>query len=627
MMQEPKKITRRDFLDGVLMAGGSAALGGTSSVLRAQTAEQYPPALSGLRGSHVGSFETLHRLREEGFWKSAPAPQRTGESYDLVIVGAGISGLTAAYAYRKARPGASVLILDNHDDFGGHAKRNEFGSGADFRIGHGGSQSISSPAPYSAEAKALVAELGVDVASYARYWHGGLYRSLGLRQAFHFDRERFGTDRLVTHGGRLERDAAFIAAAPLSDAAKRDLVRLTTELFDPYPGTTEADKRARLARISYSAFLLEVWKVDQSLLPLFDTRTHGLYGVGMDAVPAQDAHGLGLPGFLGLGLGDQAGPGQNLDSIRSPEAEDYFFHFPDGNATLARLLVRRLIPAVIPAADVERTIGARARYHELDRPEHDVRIRLTSAVLRVRHVGDAAKSREVEVTYQHGARLRTVTAPRVILACWHTVIPYICPELPAAQREALGYGIKVPVVYTNVVVRNWTAWQRLGVSRITSPGFWHTSVGLDFPVSMGDYRFPQSPEEPIVLRLSKAACRPGLPVRDQHRAGRAELYALPFETIERSIRDQLDRLLGAGGFEASRDITAITVNRWPHGYTYQYNSLFDAFWGKGGTTPCEIARQRFGRIAIANADAAAYGYADAAMDHGLRAAGEAMALR
>lgn len=625
-----RPISRRDFLDGLGVAIGGGLLAPIDP-LAAAPSRRYPPAMTGLRGAHPGAFEALHRLRDGDFWNSAPAPVSTKETYDLVIVGAGISGLAAADAYLKARPRARVLILDNHDDFGGHAKRNEFHAGGAFRIGHGGTQSIGSPGPYSKEAKALIAGLGVKVEDYPRHAHRSLYQSLGFGAAFHFDRETFGTDQLLGHRGRLEFDAELIGKAPLSDAAKRDLVRLTTERFDPYPGETEAAKRAKLARLSYRSFLLDVWKVDARLIPLFQTRPHSLYGVGIDGVPAQDANGLGLPGFQGMGLGSASGPGQNLDSIRSSEAGDYFFHFPDGNATLARLLVRRLIPAALPGRTTAGAITAKVNYGCLDCSGERARIRLNSSVLRVRHLGPAASARLVEVTYQEGAGqrgagLKTVRARRVILACWHTVIPFICSELPAAQRTALAYAIKVPVVYTNVAVRNWTAWQRLGVSRITAPSFWHTSFSLDFPVSMGAYRFPQTPAEPIVLRLTKAACRPGLPAREQHRAGQRELYETPFEAIERSIRVELNRLLGPGGFDAARDILGITVNRWPHGYSYQYNSLYDDFWLAGGETPCEVARRPFGRITIANADAGAYAYTDAAIDHGLRAAREALAL-
>lgn len=621
-----RPISRRDFLDGVAVALAGGVVAGADP-LAAKPLRTYPPALTGLRGAHAGAFEALHRLRDgPGFWGAAPPPVSTGETYDLVVVGAGISGLAAAHAFIKARPRARVLLLDNHDDFGGHAKRNEFRAAGAYRMGHGGSQSISSPGPYSKEAKALIRELGVRVEDYPRYSNFALFRANGMRQAFHFNREAFGADRLLTHTGRLETDPAFIAQSPLSERARLDLVRLTTERFDPYASETEAAKRAKLARVSYLSFLRDVWKVDDSLVPLFDTRPHGLYGIGIDGVPAQDAHGLGWPGFQGMGLGEAAGPGQNYDSIRSPDAADYFFHFPDGNATLARLLVRRLVPGAIPGRSVAGSITARVDYGRLDCAAENVRIRLNSPVVRVRHLGALGRARRVEVTYQRGAALRTVAARRVILACWHTVIPFICSELPAAQQTALGFGIKVPVVYTNVLVRNWICWQRLGVSRITSPGFWHTSVSLDFPVSMGAYQFPRSPAEPMVLRLSKAACRPGLPARDQHRAGRRELFETPFVDIERSIRDQLDRLLGPSGFDAGRDILGITVNRWPHGYTYQYNSLFDDFWLAGGETPCEVARRPFGRIAIANADAGAYGYADAAIDHGLRAAREALAM-
>src|SRR5262245_3886536 len=410
-----RKISRRDFLDGM----GTAIVGGLlgAEPLEAQPLHPYPPARTGLRGAHAGSFEVLHRLRDGGDWNSAQAPHASGEVYDLIVVGAGISGLAAAHAFRKAWPRASVLLLDNHDDVGGHAKRNELGSNATFRIGYGGSQSISSPASYSKEARTLIAELGVKVEDYPRYAHGQLYRSLGLAPAFFFAKETYGADHLVTHRDRLEHDADFISRAPLSDVARRDLVRLATEQFDPYPGEPEATKRARLARQSYRSFLLDIWKVDASLIPLFDTRPHGLYGVGIDAVPAQDANGLGYPGFQGMGLGPGAGPGQNLDSIRSPAASHYFFHFPDGNATLARLLVRRLIPGAVPGRTVSSAITARVDYDGLDCPAERVRIRLNSPVVRVRHLG-ISKAPGVEVTYMQGKRLRTVQARRVILACW-----------------------------------------------------------------------------------------------------------------------------------------------------------------------------------------------------------------
>ena len=237
-------ISRRDFLNGVAIGiGGTLAAGWLSrdldTLLAQGQAGAYPPALTGLRGSHVGSFEAFHSMRDGAFWKGAAAPQDTGEEYDLVVVGGGISGLTAAHVFRKARPDARVLVLDNHDDFGGHAKRNEFAHNGRTYIGYGGTQSIDSPAPYSQVAKDLISDLGIEVARYPKVLDSNLYKSLGLRPAFFFDKETFGADRLVA--GDL-RDDAFLAAAPVSDAVRRDHKRLLTEHFDPMPGLSQSEK-------------------------------------------------------------------------------------------------------------------------------------------------------------------------------------------------------------------------------------------------------------------------------------------------------------------------------------------------------------------------------------------------
>jgi spermidine dehydrogenase len=627
-------ITRRDFLNGVAVGLGATAASawlppGVDALLAQETG--YPPALTGLRGSHAGSFEILHQLRDGAFWKTAGTPISTGEEYDLVVVGAGISGLTAAYAYRKARPDARILVLDNHDDFGGHARRNEFSHAGRTYIGYGGTQSIDSPQPYSRESRDLVTELGIDVAGYGKVLDSALYKTLGLRSGTFFDKETFGSDRLVVGDVR---EPAFRDAAPFTEAVKRDLARLLEMKTDPMPGLSSAEKKARLARMSYADFVVKELKLDPGVLWPFQTRPHGLFGVGVDAVPAQDGFAMGFPGFDGMGLDDKPGPGQNWDTIPSDESSSYYFHFPDGNATIARLLVRRLVPGAIPGSTTEDIVTSRADYAKLDVAGTPVRIRLSAPVLRVRHIGPAGGDQRVEVTYAVGVRgqgsgirdqgsgLKTVTARGVVLACWHTVIPALCPDIPATQKTALAYAIKVPLVYTNVFIRNWTAFQKLGVQRVSTPSMWHTGFTLDFPVSIGTYKHQTNPNEPIVLHLTKSACKPGLSTRAQHRAGRQELLRTPFAIIERNIREQLGRALAGGGFDPARDVLGITVNRWPHGYAYQYNSLEDDFWVNGGEQPCAVARRPFGRITIANADAGAYSYTDAAIDHGHRAARE-----
>ena len=633
-----RKITRRDFINGLAVTAGAAMMPWHLLGENAQekSSAYYPPALTGMRGSHPGSFETAHSLRDGMFWDSAGRPEDTGEAYDLIIVGGGISGLAAAHFYRKAvGNNARILILDNHDDFGGHAKRNEFHVNNAFRLGFGGTFSIESPAPYSAVAKGVIEELGIDVASYANYFDKKLYPSWALHPKFFFDKETFGVDKLVVNptprGGNESGDSAgqsrklpkeFLADAPIADQAKRDLQRLLDDPKDYYPGLTSDEKKTKLARISYAGYLTEVAGVHEDLVKMYQAIPHPLFGVGIDAVAAQDAWGFDLPGFAGLKLEPGAGKGMNRDAIPNEEAEKYFFHFPDGNASIARLLVRKLIPAVIPGRSWQDVVLTKADYSKLDDSSSPVRIRLNSTAVRVKHVGDVTAAKEVEVTYARSGKVYTAKAKNSVLACWHVVIPYICEDIPDKQKEALASAQKVPLLYTNVAIRNWTPFQRVGANSIYAPGMYHTGVNLDLPVSIGGYKCAQNPQEPIVVHMMKAACKPGLPARQQHSAGRMELYTTTFEDMERKIRNQLARTLGPGGFDPARDIAVITVNRWPHGYAYEYNSLWDPFWLEGGVSPCEIARKPFGRIAIANADAGAYAYTDEAINQAYRAIGE-----
>jgi len=637
-----RRIRRRDFLNGIAVSAGTLL---TAAALRGADADSadpekapdyYPPELTGMRGDHDGIYRVPHAVRDGTFQIGTPID--TGEEYDLVVVGGGISGLASAHFYRAAAgPRSRILILDNHDDFGGHAKRNEFHqAGGRMLLGYGGTFSIESPWPYSAVAKGLIADLGIDVSSFAQVMNRGLYASYGLNPAVFFDKETFGRDALTfdpggdwytdtaPKGSAADQWAAFFAAAPMADAAKADLRRLYEEKKDYLPGLTSDDKKAKLARISYAKFLTDIAGVHIDVVKFLQARAYPLFGLGIDAVPAQDAWGLGFPGFAGMNLDPGFGRGMNRDAMRTPEGEAYFYHFPDGNSSIARLLVRNLIPAAVPGDTATDIVTTRTRYALLDEKDSPIRIRLNSTAVRVRHVGDPDTSKQVEITYVRGDRTQTVKASRCILACWHVMIPYLCPEIPDHQKAALASAEKVPLVYTNVVIRDWTSFQRLGVSSIYAPSSYHSEMTLDLPVSIGNYPCSRKPEEPMVIHMARVPCKPGLPSRLQHRAGRADLYATTFETFERNIRDQMVRTLAAGGFDPARDIAAITVNRWPHGYAYQYNSLFDKFWLDGGEIPCVVARQPFGRIGIANADAGAYAYTDGAIDQAYRATADVL---
>ena len=628
-----RDITRRDFLNG--MAVGVGALGIAHSALAQEPSGQspyYPPVRTGMRGSHDGSYEAVHSLKDGTFWKHAAKPIDTHETYDLVVVGGGISGLAAAYFFRQhAGESARILILENHDDFGGHAKRNEFHLGGRMQLVNGGTVAIDSPTPYSAEADGLLKELGIDPLAMAKKYPAiNVSGDLGLKQAVFFDQETFGEDRLVVGvpaRGRGRTGAnptswkEFLAKSPLSEQVQSDIARLEEEQVDYLPGLSSAEKKDRLSRMSYKDFLLNIAKVDPGVIPFYQTRTQGEWGVGIDAEPALDCWAQRMPGFQGLKLEPGNAPHMSFTAAGYANGGSYFFHFPDGNASIARLLVRKLIPSAVPGSTVEDVVTSVVDYSCLDQVQAPVRIRLNSPVVRARHHGNPAHAREVEVVYLQGQKLFKVKARGVVMACWNMVVPFLCPEVPAKQKEAMHYLVKVPLVYTRVGIRNWTAFQNLGIAGAASPGMYHTGVNLSTGPEIGDYKCSRSPGEPIILAMTRTPCQPGLPVREQHKAGRAELLATSFETCERKIRDQLARILSGGGFDPARDIEAITMNRWPHGYGYEYNPLFDPEWPPG-EAPHEIGRRRFGRITIANSDSAATAYTDAAINQAYRAVNE-----
>ena len=608
-------ITRRDFLGGTALAIGA---GLTPAQQLAARLPPYPPALTGMRGQHPGSFEVAHAFAHGGErFGVDDAPSE--EDYDLVVVGGGISGLAAAWFYRRAvGPGARILILDNHDDFGGHAKRNEFSAGARTLIGYGGSQSIQSPKTlWSDVAKGLLRDLGVELSRFETAFDRGFYASLGLSRGVFFDRETFGRDTLVAGDALLSRGgtagpefAKFIAALPIAEASKQQLRSLYDLARDPLAGKSTEEKTEILKRTSYRDYLTKICGCSDEVANCFQGRPLGFFGLGCDAVAALDLRSFGYPGFAGL----------KLPTDDHPEwSEPYIYHFPDGNASLARLLVRSLVTmddTVIadPMGDI---VLAGFDYDALDRATNNVRIRLQSTVIDVRQRGDG-----VRIGYVRAGAPHRVTAKHTVLACFHMMIPYLMPDLPQPQREALALNVKTPLVYTNVVVRNWQPWIALKLADIAAPMSFFNHVALDFPVDLGGYSHPRDSAQPIVLHLEHVPGAPnsGLDARAQFHIGQAKLLAMTFADFETRIRDQLDRMLGPGGFDSGRDIAAITVNRWPHGYGYVANSLFDP--DDYDERVVKMAGRPFGRVAIANSDAGGDAYAHLAINEAARAVGE-----
>jgi len=623
-MERP--ISRRDILHGFGAVTASSfipSVGFADDVIAAETAGRlyYPPALTGMRGNHPGSFDVAHKLAREGLRDWGPVEEPDSDVYDLVVVGAGLSGLSAAHFFLKDNPKARILIIDNHDDFGGHAKRNEFDVGGQTLIGYGGSQSMESPSFYPDIAKSLLKDLGIDKDRLADAYDQGFYKRHGLSAGVHFNKKDWGVDRVVRcelGGSRYLplapselSPAEAVAQMPLSEAARTELLRLlTTE--ENQVDLPDDEREEYLYGISYREFLErhldihepEVFAVLQDL-PLD-------WGVGIEAARAASVIDyLGLPGAKAAGFDDYE------------EDEPYIHHFPDGNATVARMLVRKMIPAVAPGSTQDDVILAKFDYSKLDEASSPVRLRLNSTAIHVRHDGDPQTAKQVGIDYVQGGRAYRVRAKRCVLACYNSIIPALCPELPAGQREALAIPVKSPILYTSVALHNWQAWKNLGVGAVVASGNYHPFAMLDFPVSYGGVKFADDPDQPITVHMERFVHRnnEGLSPRDQRRLGRHELLATSFETMERNIREQLTSLLSEGGFDPARDIAGITVNRWAHGYADGSYDMGSPWLGgrNDERRPNVRGRKPFGRITIANSDAGGRAMFESAVEQAHRA--------
>lgn len=616
-------ITRRDFLNGVAitLAAGMTPL---QILQAAPDGRYYPPALTGLRGSHAGSFEVAHQMGwEKKVFDTEKLP--INETYDLVVVGGGLSGLSAAWFYREKHPKAKILILENHDDFGGHAKRNEFQAGGRMIIGYGGSEAFQSPNHlYSKEVNGLLKKLGVNIKRFETAFDRQFYPGMGLSRGVFFDKENFGEDKLVIGDPTpmVADDVApdqlnaraisdFINDFPLPQADRLALIELHTAPRDYLPGKSAEEKADYLAATSYRDFLLKNVGLSQGAVKYFQSRTNDFMALSIDAVASADAYSVGFPGFAGMNLAPIS------EEAAAEMEEPYIYHFPDGNASVARLLVRSLIPGVAPGHTMDDIVLAPFDYARLDQPTSAVRLRLNSTAVSVRNAGDG-----VHIGYSRGGQLAQVRGKRCILACYNMMIPYLLKDLPATQAHALSQNVKYPLVYTKVVIRNWQAFQKLGVHEIYAATQPYSRIKLDYPVSMGGYDHPRDPTQPIGLHMVYVPTSPnsGMNARDQARAGRGRLYGQTFEQLEAQLRDQLQRMLGPGGFQHETDILAITVNRWSHGYASFSNSLFDD--ADESEAWMNLARKPVGHVSIANSDAAWSAYAHAAIDEAYRAVGE-----
>ncbi|MFT8370965.1 MULTISPECIES: NAD(P)-binding protein [Acetobacter] len=591
---------------------------------KAELTSHYPPALTGMRGSgYERAYCAGHALRNGHLTENFQTATEVDQTYDLVVVGGGISGLSAAWFYRrKYGHEARILVLDNHDDFGGHAKRNEFTYEGDTRIANGGAFNLYTP---QTKAQKLIFDAcDIDVDKLARTTiTRQFYEKMGMGQSVFFDSKTFGRDVLLqdpapwsdftflydptTPVDAETRWGHFMRSAPLPERVKKDIFRLYHEEKDYLPDLSSDEKLKKLALMSYRDYLLEVVGCDPMVCTYLGDRSFGS-GRGLDATTALAAHQrYGFPGFSGLGLPSEKG--------RKHPGEEYYF--PEGNATIARMLVRDMVPDSLPSAGLSNAMVTRVNYDVLDMEKNTIRIRLNATVINVKN-----QENSVRITYIRDGKLFAVNAKSCVLACWFHVIPYLCPDMSDEQRDALHYNVHTPNLWGNVWLKDWKAFQKAGTCLMNAPGSYYASIILEPPVSVGGYQHSASPDQPAHVSFLRGYGAPGLPIKDQFRAGRIDMYETSFETYERELRLQFNAALGPYGFDAARDILGITINRWGHGYSYWYSPLYDDFLNKGAEPPHLRARKKFGRITIANTDSGGTDSTALAIDMAWRAVNE-----
>jgi spermidine dehydrogenase len=689
-------ISRRDFLDGVaITAAGLAAAAAAPFLTGAEAAAATvarqgntgttpplppgydPDVFTGIKGTPdplVADHMLVDGLPNPGDVTSTrggpgikPGRVRdTGEVYDCVIVGAGASGLAAAKFYRdRFGEGARILLLDAMEDYGGHSNRNQFDipreAGGTLRLfRNGGTVNLDSigtwnqptgglldiPASYGQPALDLLDWAGVDIDNHPSYTNNRIPASYGLRAMLLFPAADWGADALVQNRRGGESWPDFVARTPYSPAAAEAIVRIQTDQVTDYIGAkhgplSEAERRHLLSTITYKQWLREYLGAPEEAIVQYQRISHGLLGAGVQAVSALDMWLLGNPGFGdGNLLGDPtdaAIPGMG----RTPQmgvksVQDPTLFWPDGNASLLRLVVSKLIPAAVPDVDGDRpnqetVVKAKVDYSQLDHPSNTVRMRLKSFVYEVKPGNPQANPRSngrlADVEYVSGGTGYRVQGRHVVMACWNRVTARVVKGLPPSQAADLLYARKVPLIYGRAGLKNWRAFADARIASVTPRGrslFWDSTqvnAGSLFGSVYGPN--PAQPDEPALISFTAVPNDPDrTPQIAAYESGREILLQKSFADLEGALWDVLDRSLNTSGgdFDPARDVDSLHINRWNYGYAHELTSVWDpSLYGPNADQPHVRGRVPLRNVAIANADSGAFAYTHSAISEAFRA--------
>ncbi|MCP3938545.1 MAG: NAD(P)-binding protein, partial [Actinomycetia bacterium] len=521
------------------------------------------------------------------------------ELFDLVVVGAGFSGLSAAIVYRDNNPGARVLILDNHDEFGGHARRNTFDVDGTTLIAGGGTYELEAHRWASSQSAAILDRIGLDPDRLAGYWQSDRIEKLGLTAGFFSDETSHGVPSSWARDMYAKPWGEFFAQTNLNPDVAADLAQLCTAREAP-TGLRSDD----LADRTYRQYIEDDLGLSNDATRFAEIYVKDMLGAGAEALSASAMVDYG-PGF------DWAGGDWSPD-----ESQRYTYmaasRYPDGMHTLVRGLLAELIPAAFSrtgSLDELFLADVCDEAFELG-PVH---LRLNSTVVHVEHDGDPDTAERVNVVYVNGDAAHRVHARQFIMAGGGFIARRVLRDMPAENLAAATEAVHCPMVYTNVALRRWTSIAEAGVYWGGFTDWPYQTFMLQHPIYPPGWDAPFDPDEPITVMLTGGAVGQGATALEQAIAGRTALEATSRETHEEGVANLLERMFGATGFQRS-DIAAMTINRFGHGYGF--------FKGPDEDGAHRRARRSWGRISIAHSDSQGEVWAHSAIDAGHRAATE-----